>query len=366
MQRSRLLTAAVGAFADLGYADASVARICARAGISRRTFYELFDNRDECLAAILVDVETRLERELLAAGLATAPWRERVRGGLWLILCTLECEPALGRVCLRESSRGGPLVLGERERIIKRLIAVVDEGRVESGPAKTLGVVTAEGVVGALLAVMTSGDRLPPHAQAETQGTAVASRLANASPQALSCQSRRTQGKAVAGRLANAGLLGELMALVVLPYLGAVAAQRELQRQSPRLPEDSFAVVDGMQMALDGEDPLAGMPARLTYRTARVLQAAGESSHASNREIAERAGVRDPGQISKLLSRLEQRGLLSKNVVARGEPNQWALTSAGARLLRALGAHMQQVARAPHHGRARQTNPQGTGRGNTR
>ena len=40
---------------------------------------------------------------------------------------------------------------------------------------------------------------------------------------------------------------------------------------------------------------------RLTYRTVRVLGAVGEHPGASNREIAERAGISDQGQISKLL-----------------------------------------------------------------
>ncbi len=45
MQRVRLLAAAVVVFAELGYSRASVAHITARARVSRRTFYDLFENR---------------------------------------------------------------------------------------------------------------------------------------------------------------------------------------------------------------------------------------------------------------------------------------------------------------------------------
>ena len=45
-----------GDIAELGYARASVAHITARARVSRRTFYDLFANREECLVAVLEDV----------------------------------------------------------------------------------------------------------------------------------------------------------------------------------------------------------------------------------------------------------------------------------------------------------------------
>ena len=57
-------------------------------------------------------------------------------------------------------------------------------------------------------------------------------------------------------------------------------------------------------------DPLEEVPMRLTYRTARVLECIGEQPLASNRLIADRAGIADPGQISKLLRRLERPGLV--------------------------------------------------------
>ena len=49
---------------------------------------------------------------------------------------------------------------------------------------------------------------------------------------------------------------------------------------------------------------------RLTYRTLRVLAEIAAAPGISNREVAEAAGVRDPGQISKLLARVEGLGLV--------------------------------------------------------
>jgi DNA-binding IclR family transcriptional regulator len=74
---------------------------------------------------------------------------------------------------------------------------------------------------------------------------------------------------------------------------------------------------------------------RITYRTARVLEAVaqlgGGKTDPSNRQIADHAGIHDPGQISKLLRRLEHLGLLANTSerAQRGEPNAWALTPRG-------------------------------------
>ena len=50
---------------------------------------------------------------------------------------------------------------------------------------------------------------------------------------------------------------------------------------------------------------------RLTYRTALVLEEVAEHPGVSNRVVAERAGISDQGQVSKLLARLEHLGLLA-------------------------------------------------------
>ena len=50
------MAAAVKAVNELGYADTTVSDVTNRARVSRRTFYELFSNREECLMAVLEDV----------------------------------------------------------------------------------------------------------------------------------------------------------------------------------------------------------------------------------------------------------------------------------------------------------------------
>lgn len=325
MQRARLVAAAAGLLAEDGYEATSAAAICARAGVSRRTFYELFDNREECVAAILRDGERRIANAIAAMDLAGASWRERMRMGLWATLCLAEADPALAQVFLLESQSAGGRVRDERRRIIARFVRLVDEGRTSHGGSGSApGALTAEALVGAVCAVLTT-------------------RIADAQPGA------RVGGN---GPADLRDLLGELTGMIVLPYLGAAAARRELTRALPATP----AALDGECVAA-GPDPLAGLPIRLTYRTARVLIAvqqlalaeAGASnvtsqlgraeSGASNRQIARHAGISDPGQTSKLLSRLARHGLLTNAVeqtAGRGDANSWRLTSAGQRLVRGI------------------------------
>src|ERR1700689_743648 len=53
IQRSRLVAAALREIDERSYAGTTVAHIASRSPVSRRTFYELFSNREECLGAVL-------------------------------------------------------------------------------------------------------------------------------------------------------------------------------------------------------------------------------------------------------------------------------------------------------------------------
>src|ERR1700735_1957117 len=89
-------------------------------------------------------------------------------------------------------------------------------------------------------------------------------------------------------------------------------------------------------------DPLRELDMRLTYRTVQVLCAiaalGGRGPGPSNRQVADAAGVADPGQISKLLARLEHLGLIENEdgPPAPGEPHVWRLTSKGAEIERTI------------------------------
>src|ERR1044072_9485639 len=53
-QRGRILTAMVEVTAERGYADCRIADVIAYAGGSRKTFYELFSDKEDCFLAAYV------------------------------------------------------------------------------------------------------------------------------------------------------------------------------------------------------------------------------------------------------------------------------------------------------------------------
>ncbi len=296
MQRVRLLSAAVLTIDELGYADATVAHITARARVSRRTFYILFSGREECLLAVLQDTVERIEAEFARHNLDALPWRERVRAGLETILSLLDHEAALARVCVVQSARGSQRLLEAREEILAGLASAIDEGRHESARAARTPSLTAEGHVGAVLAIVYK---------------------------------RLLKG---AGDERLTDLLGGLMSMIVLPYLGPTVAAKERDRRlGPARALAADAMTRDASVGATAEDPLKDVPMRLTYRTARVLQAVAGNPGASNRLIGEHADTHDQGQISKLLGRLQGLGLLQNagGGHAKGEPNAWSLTALG-------------------------------------
>ena len=118
------------------------------------------------------------------------------------------------------------------------------------------------------------------------------------------------------------------MSMIVLPYIGARAASRELAGLRLAPPRA------GRPPARSGSrDPLEGLEMRLTYRTVRVLVVIAGRPGASNREIAEGSGIADQGQISKLLTRLRRLELVQNRarVRRREPPNAWHLTERGDR-----------------------------------
>ena len=301
LQRARLLGAAVPVVDELGWSGVTVADIASRARVSRRTFYDLFANREDCLLAVLDDAVGCVESDLTAADLGEASWVERVRTGLWEILCFLDRDPVLARACVVQSARGSRRVSEAREEILARLAGVLGEGRSQGGRVTQTPPLTAEGLIGAALAILYK-------------------RLLTGGSSPLR------------------DLHGDLMGMIVLPYLGSAAAAKERKRRPPQPSEHHARAEASRRVSVREEDPLSDVPMRLTYRTARVLQTAAQHPGVSNRRLGEGAGIADQGQVSKLLARLQRLGLLRNTGEgqARGERNAWELTPLGERVIEQL------------------------------
>jgi AcrR family transcriptional regulator len=310
IQRARILAAMVEVCAERGAGNVAVAHIVQRAGVSRRTFYELYLDREECFLGAFDDAIARAPRYMLDAYDPRAKWVERVRSILTGLLCFLEAERGAGQLLIVGSLGAGHNALERRRRVIAQMIALVNEGCEETKAGTELPPLTAEGIVGGVLSVLHA--RL---ADAPLPSTTLGLRTKD-----------REQGSLIE-------LVGPLMSMIVLPYLGPAAARRELARPSP-------ALVGPRQPT--PADPLRDVQMRLTYRTVRVLTAVaaleGRGLHPSNREIGLASDIQDQGQISKLLTRLSKLGLIENTGagLARGAPNAWMLTLKGREIEQAL------------------------------
>lgn len=305
VQRSRILGAAVAVVSAYGYPKMTVSRVTGRAGVSRRTFYDLFEDRDDCFLAVFDDAVARASGVFVGAYEAGGrSWRERVRAGLVALLGFFDEQPAVCSLLVVDGLKAGPVVQRRRAMILGQLAMKLHEDGSQAGSGRELPPLTGEGAVGAVLGVL---------------------------------HTRLSSGQS--DRMSD--LVGSLMAMIVLPYLGPAAAQREMDR--PAAKSAGASKRDGRASSSSSPPPVAAsdlfhdLPMRLTYRTLRVLSAIAEQPGASNRSIGEMAGASDQGQISRLLARLEKLGLVENSGLGQihGEPNAWRLTELGEEAQRA-------------------------------
>lgn len=126
-QRGRLLEAMAQCVAEQGYAATTVAQVIARAGVSRKTFYEHFTDKRACfLAAWDVGTEILLD-QVLAAGAEAAGWRARLRAGADAFLEILAAEPAFARSFTIEVLSVGEEALARRAEINERFADALSE-----------------------------------------------------------------------------------------------------------------------------------------------------------------------------------------------------------------------------------------------
>ncbi len=292
LQRGRLISATFALVGERGYEGLTARRVSEHAGVSNRTFYECFSDREDCFLAAFNYAVDGLERELRAGWESELGWTARVRAALAALLMVLDREPAVARLVFVEALAAGPRVLARRASVLESLAGVVNQGRVNAQAPAALSPLVAEGVVGATFSLI--------HA-----------RLLERRPGSL------------------VALLGGLMAAIVLPYRGIAAASKELERPVPRPPARS-ARRDGDGLSRRPLSAASPVDYRLTVRTQMALAAVGGRPGLNNLEVSEIIGLADQGQISRMMKRLSDQGLVENG---QGHTNRqvkaWRLTADG-------------------------------------
>lgn len=164
-QRGRLTAGIIAVVAEGGYHDATITRIAAAAGVSRRTFYSYFSSKQECF----LDAYDQIAAHLRSAGAAAAApheeWPDRVAAKLRSALEVFAANPDLVRFYLVEAPRAGDEVAAHYRFGAVRALADLTARRPPSVRQPSEAVEYAlMGGIAALIAdrvQIGEGDRLP-------------------------------------------------------------------------------------------------------------------------------------------------------------------------------------------------------------
>jgi AcrR family transcriptional regulator len=115
-QRLRLAVGMIEAIDASGYREKRVADVISRAGVSRKTFYENFDNKQDCLLWTFDVIAAELARRIEQAFRETDGWRERIEAAIGALFASAIENPGALRLSLLEIATVGPPGIERRER----------------------------------------------------------------------------------------------------------------------------------------------------------------------------------------------------------------------------------------------------------
>jgi AcrR family transcriptional regulator len=155
-QRGRIIQSMIEAAAEQGYRQTRVVDVVEGAGVSRATFYDLFDDLEDCFLASYDFVSARLIETASAAFNESpdASWPERIRNGMSAFLGLLASWPAGARFAIVEVLAAGPNALVRRDAVLRRFTEFVDAGRAQS--SIELPGITSVAIVGGIQELLYS------------------------------------------------------------------------------------------------------------------------------------------------------------------------------------------------------------------
>jgi AcrR family transcriptional regulator len=151
--RDRLLAAMADSIRADGFQRTTVADVVARARTSRRTFYQHFEDREDCFLALFDVVTERVLDIIGEAATGEGPWAERVDRTLAAYLGVLVAEPGLARSYLQELPAlpgGAARVRAGNERAARQLVRMAAEAGEHDPAVRPLPFEAALVVVGGL------------------------------------------------------------------------------------------------------------------------------------------------------------------------------------------------------------------------
>jgi AcrR family transcriptional regulator len=284
--------------AEHGFARTKISDVCIQARVSPGTFYDCFDNLQDCFAVVIDEGYRRVHALISLAFQEQNHWLEGIRAALASLFTLFDDEPLLARVWFVETLAAGSWALERRDRHLASLTAMISR----RWPIP-------QGV---------SAHPLTPRAVIESILGLIHTRLLAAKDEPL------------------VTLLGPVMGLIGAVYLGEPAAATEIERGEAY----ASAIIAVRQTRADSNTEDVDIPRALrdprAHRARLCMHYLANNSGASNREIAGAVGIAHQEQISKLLARLNALGLLDKRPAPPGGANAWSLTHYGEKITQRL------------------------------
>jgi AcrR family transcriptional regulator len=126
-QRERIIAAVAQVASVHGYGEMSVQHIVREAGVSRRTFYEQFKNKDQAFLAAYDGASALLMASIRTALDAESAPETKVSAGFGAFLELLAASPAFAKMCIVEVLAAGPEAIARRARTMEEFTSMFEE-----------------------------------------------------------------------------------------------------------------------------------------------------------------------------------------------------------------------------------------------
>jgi AcrR family transcriptional regulator len=149
-QRGRLQGAMVEAVARQGFADTTLRELVSLAGVSKSTFYEHFESKQDCFLSTFDDINREVGRRVDKAFEEPGDLRQRMTAGVTTLLDVIAEEQAAATLVTVDSLTLGAAAVPHRDRSSAHFEELIRRGFEQSPSTRPLTDLTARGIVAGL------------------------------------------------------------------------------------------------------------------------------------------------------------------------------------------------------------------------
>jgi AcrR family transcriptional regulator len=149
-QRGRMLDGMARTVARHGYAATPVAAVLAAAGVSRKTFYEQFADKQACFLAAYDAIVALCTERLVSAYHGGEGWEDAIARAYAALLGTLAAEPDFAHLGVVDVLAAGPQALARRDATLRRFARFIDHTRERAEAAVSPPRLVGQAIVGGI------------------------------------------------------------------------------------------------------------------------------------------------------------------------------------------------------------------------